>query len=122
MYSFPKGVILGLFLQQDFVAGQNVLTLLILTFPCLPATALWAGWRRAAVPRARDPEIEALFPLSLGAYGLGPKTELFKTNDSDFHRWTMVIGGIKHQRPKNKQKNTSNKFSDSGQQQHNTDL
>ena len=71
---------------------------------------MWAEWRRAAVPRARDPEIEALFPLSLGAHGLGPKTELFKTNDSDFHCWTMAIGGIKHQKPKNKQKNTSNKF------------
>ena len=55
-----------------------------------------------------------MFPLSLGAHGLGPKTELFKTNISNFHCWTIVIGGIKHQKKKKKkkktQKNTQNKF------------
>lgn len=65
--------------------------LLILTFPCLPSTALWAGWRRAAVPRAKSRDIGLVSTL-LGAHGLRPKTELFKTNDNNFHCWTLVIG------------------------------
>ena len=66
-----------------------------------------------------------MFPLSLGAHGLGPKTELFKTNISNFHCWTIVIGGIKHQKKKKKKKKNPEKYtkqvSDSGPQPHNTD-
>ena len=47
---------------------------------------------------ARDPKIQALFPVSLGAHGLVPKTELFKTNYRDFHCWTRVTGGKENHR------------------------
>lgn len=67
--------------------------------------------------RARDPKIQALIPVSLGAHGLVPKTELFKTNYRDFHCWTRVTGGKEnHQKPKQTEKYIKQQFSDTGLQ------
>lgn len=96
LYSFPRRVILGLFLQQDFVAGQNILTTLVASDSCSGLSlsschnSMGGGEeghfsRGATELRAKDPKTQGLVSTLPWSSWLVPRTEWFETNDRDFH-------------------------------------